>query len=53
MRVLSVALCKGNSVVFRRAAQVYANVAGKDQWNGFRQPCADPELEEQMRIDEV
>ena len=53
MRELSVALCKGNALVFRKAAQLYVNLAGKDQWAGLRQPCADPDAKEQLDIDQV
>ena len=53
MRELSVTLCKGNSIVFRKSAQLYVNVARTDQWAGFRRPCADPDAEEQLDIDQV
>ena len=53
MRELSVALCKGNALVFRKIAQLYVNLAGKDQWAGLRRPCADPDAVEQLDIDQV
>ena len=48
LRELSVTLCRGNAAVFRKGAQLYVNVTGKDRWHGLRQPCADVDACEEL-----